>query len=102
MPFLSEEQLKQFASYAGVLQEGMQCEEAEQVFREIKKQTLQKFTEKINQQENFSIVKFGDGEFFTMTTADGNGHNCDGNQYFRDLGNDLLESYVYFLDQPDV
>lgn len=102
MALLSEQQLKQFASYSGVIQEGMQCDEAENIFRNIKKQTLKFFTDKIISEENFSIVKFGDGEFFTMTTTDGSGHNCDGNQYFRELGNDLLESYVYFLNQKDV
>lgn len=102
MALLTEQQLKQFASCTGVLREGMQCEEAEQVFCQVKAQTLREFTNKLTNSENFTIVKFGDGEFFTMTTPDGHGHNCDGNQYFKDLGNDLLEAYVYCLGQRDI
>jgi len=97
MSILSEEQKKLFATYTGVLQEGMQYDEAENIFRDIKNNTLNFFIKKLKTHENFSIVKFGDGEFFTMTTADGCGHNCDGNQYYRELGDDLLDAYAYFL-----
>ncbi len=51
----------------------------------------------ILQDKNFILVKFGDGEMRNMISKDENEHNCDNNNYFKELGLDLIRSYIYYL-----
>ena len=65
-----------------------------------------KILEHLNKGENFSISRFGDGEWACI--LGNNGKNCDGHTYFKDLGRRLskvlkdnrryylgLQNYVY-------
>ena len=56
--------------------------------------------QKIRNGENFTIVKFGDGEWLNMIATTEYERNCDGNNYFRPLGDELIHSYIYFLQHP--
>ena len=58
---------------------------------------LKMFYNKIITKENFTLVKFGDGEFRNMISKNEYDHNCDGCNYFEDLGLDLIKAYLYFL-----
>lgn len=58
---------------------------------------IKEFTRKIKSNENFSFIKFGDGEINCMRNL--NGHNCDNHPYSVDLGNNLIESLVYLSDK---
>ena len=58
---------------------------------------LEKFINMLNNNENFLIVKYGDGECLNMISVNENERNCDGNNYFRPLGDDLIHSYIHFL-----
>uniref|UniRef100_A0A6C0JU45 Uncharacterized protein n=1 Tax=viral metagenome TaxID=1070528 RepID=A0A6C0JU45_9ZZZZ len=62
---------------------------------------LTSMKEKINAGTNFSCVKFGDGEWLNMISITENERNCDGNNYFRGLGDDLVRSYIFFLQNKD-
>lgn len=61
------------------------------------KKRLEEFTDNIKNNKNFVIVKFGDGEMRNMISENENEHNCDGNNYFKNLGLELIESYIYYL-----
>ncbi len=52
---------------------------------------------KINNRDNFVLVKFGDGEFRNMISTNEEEYNCDGNNYYPELGTDLIKAYIYFL-----
>jgi hypothetical protein len=56
--------------------------------------TLDGWTDKINKLDNFSFVKFGDGEFFCMMGE--NGGNCDFHPYSEDLGKKLFDAWYFF------
>lgn len=58
---------------------------------------IEEFTRKIKSNENFSFIKFGDGEINCMRNIQG--HNCDNHPYSVDLGNNLIESLVYLSDK---
>src|SRR5574343_157330 len=58
---------------------------------------LEEFSNRLLHGSNFTIVKFGDGELRNMISNNEHEHNCDGNMYFRGLGDDLIASYIYFL-----
>lgn len=58
---------------------------------------LLEFSQRLLHNNNFTIVKFGDGELRNMTSNNEREHNCDGNFYFSELGTSLIESYIYFL-----
>lgn len=60
---------------------------------------LNKFSNMIKNNEQFIFVKFGDGEFNNMLSNNENDHNCDYNKYYRELGNQLIKSYIYFLKE---
>lgn len=61
---------------------------------------LENFIEKLNSSDNFTIVKYGDGEMTNMISNNEMDHNCDGNNYFNSLGIELIHSYIYFLRDP--
>jgi glycosyl transferase, family 25 len=65
------------------------------------KDRLKQFTSYLKSNKNFILVKEGDGEFFNMASQNQNDHNCDGNNYFRSLGDDLIESYIWYLRNKD-
>lgn len=56
--------------------------------------TLQYWTDLINNNNNFSFIKFGDGEFYCMMGEQGN--NCDLHPYSRELGIKLIEAWNFF------
>lgn len=58
---------------------------------------LLKFCNFINNNINFTIARFHDGEFRNMTSSNESEHNCDGNFYFKQQGLDLIDAYIYFL-----
>jgi len=60
---------------------------------------LNKFNNMIKNNEQFIFVKFGDGEFNNMISNNENDCNCDHNNYFRELGNQLIKAYIYFLKE---
>jgi glycosyl transferase family 25 len=60
-------------------------------------QRLEEFTQMINNNVQFSIIKFGDGEMRNMTSTNENEHNCDGCNYFKSLGLELIKAYIFFL-----
>lgn len=61
------------------------------------KQRLYEFRDKLRNGENFIMVKFGDGEWRNMIYNDDTLHNCDLCYYYKGLGIDLIQSYIYFL-----
>src|SRR5438128_8812607 len=46
--------------------------------------------------DNFVLIRYGDGEFINMTTTNYNDHNCDGNLYYKEQGQDLEKSLRFF------
>lgn len=56
----------------------------------ITKLPLSWFVDKLNQQEPFSFVRYGDGEFAAMFHY--HGQNCDGTVYTKELGEDLKQT----------
>ncbi len=62
---------------------------------------LEYFINRIKNNHNFNLVKFGDGEFRNMISKNENEHNCDNCNYFEGLGIDLIKSYVYFLQDTN-
>ncbi len=61
---------------------------------EIKKLSLEFFVEKLNNREPFSFARYGDGEFSAILGV--KGHNCDGHEYFQDMGKALAKT----LEEP--
>ena len=53
--------------------------------------TYQELISKLNNRENFSFSRFGDGEFACMLGK--SGANCDGHEYFPDLGERLNQAW---------
>ena len=49
---------------------------------------------KIENGDNFSFIKFGDGEFLCM--GGDSGKNCDNHPYSKDLGDKLFAAWFYF------
>lgn len=49
-------------------------------------------TERFIQNEPFSLARYGDGEMLCIMKT--KGHNCDGHEYFRDLGIALANSLI--------
>lgn len=54
---------------------------------------------KINNEEPFAFTRWGDGEWYNVNKKEG--QNCDGNIYYKDLGDELLkivsEKQDYYL-----
>jgi len=65
-------------------------------------QVLSTLCDKINNTDNFTLVKFGDGEFRNMISTNEEEYNCDGNNYYLDLGTDLIKAYIYYLSSENV
>ncbi len=65
------------------------------------KDRLDEFTARLETGDNFIIVKFGDGEMRNMISDNEMEHNCDGCHYFKGLGQDLIQSYIYFLKKQN-
>lgn len=63
---------------------------------------LEEFTKRLLLGNNFTIVKFGDGEFRNMISKDEREHNCDGCNYFKELGLELIRSYIYCLNNTNI
>lgn len=61
-----------------------------------------KLIDKINQGEQFILTKFGDGELINMITKNENEANCDGSNFFRKLGDELIEAYIYYIITENV
>lgn len=53
--------------------------------------TYQELINKLNNREPFSFSRFGDGEFACMLGK--SGANCDGHEYFHDLGERLSQAW---------
>lgn len=51
------------------------------------------FTEKIRNKLNFSFSRFGDGEWTAILNLDAK-ENCDGHQYFNDMGEQLKHAFT--------
>lgn len=62
--------------------------------------SLNDFTKRIEDGENFSFTKFGDGEVSCMRRWFGK--NCDGDNYHRQLGRSLKEAFTYLAARKDV
>jgi hypothetical protein len=60
------------------------------------------FANKIKNNEPFIIVKYGDGEWLSMISNDESEYNCDSCHYFKELGYNLIRSYIYFLKNDNV
>lgn len=64
---------------------------------------LENFTARLKSRNPFAFVRYGDGEFNAILGV--RGHNCDGHEYFEDLGDALAETlkhprggdYVYAI-----
>lgn len=54
------------------------------------------FIDLLESNVNFIIVKYGDGEWLSVNSEEYE-TNCDGCHYFKELGYDILRSYIYFL-----
>lgn len=54
---------------------------------------LQTFKANIENNINFQFVKFGDGEFICIDGQ--NGYNCDFHPYSKELGEKILNAFVY-------
>lgn len=67
----------------------------------LSKERLEIFIEMLKNNKNFTIAKFGDGEMLNMIATYEGERNCDGNNYFRGLGDELIRSYIYFLCNPN-
>jgi hypothetical protein len=61
-----------------------------------------KFTSMIYSDEPFVIVKYGDGEFMNMISENESERNCDSCNYYKDLGLDLIASYIHALRTKNV
>jgi predicted O-methyltransferase YrrM len=61
---------------------------------------LHLFCDKLANKENFSVVKFNDGEWHAMTNKSGS--NCDNHFYSERLSVDLLTAYKYLNNRDDV
>jgi len=61
---------------------------------------LDDYTKKINENENFTFVKRGDGEMACMNGE--KGANCDGHDYSPELGEELKESFEFLKDKADI
>jgi|SaaInlStandDraft_2_1057019.scaffolds.fasta_scaffold129708_2 hypothetical protein len=55
--------------------------------------SIELFTDKISNNDNFVFLKIGDGEIISMQFKEG--ENIDGHKYSKDLGNDNIEGYKY-------
>ena len=53
--------------------------------------TYERFINYLNYGYNFKFARYGDGEFNAIFGK--NGHNCDGHEYFLDLGERLRSSF---------
>jgi GR25 family glycosyltransferase involved in LPS biosynthesis len=62
---------------------------------------LESFMNKLQNNENFTIVRYNDGEYFNMMSSYNGRKTCDNCIYFKDQGLELIEAYVYFLGQKD-
>lgn len=68
----------------------------DQLLEPFKDTRLWEFCGKITQNENFTIIKYGD--FLEMMFTENEfRHNCDGSHYFNDLKQKIKESYIFFL-----
>jgi hypothetical protein len=56
--------------------------------------TLDLWSSKIIKKDNFSFIKFGDGEFFCMMGIEG--ENCDNHPYSKELGDKLYDAWYSF------
>lgn len=56
--------------------------------------TIKDFQSMIENNENFTFTKQGDGEIFCMIGQEG--QNCDGHSYSKELGNELKKAYNLF------
>lgn len=56
-------------------------------------------SDSINNDQNITFIKAGDGEFLCMTGT--KGQNCDDHPYSEELGHELHQAYDYFKDQND-
>ena len=55
------------------------------------KEFLYEICEKIRDKIPFAFSRFGDGEWLAISQTQPNGTNCDGNKYYKDLGERLKE-----------
>ena len=69
-------------------------------FNSMLKEPIVEMTNKIINKDNFSLVRFGDGEFFCMLKN--NGHNCDKHPYSSELGDKLISSFNYLKKLENV
>ena len=59
-------------------------------------ESLKAWTYYIENNQNFSFIKFGDGEFFCMMGKEGT--NCDNHNYSPELGRKLIDAWNYFAN----
>ena len=59
-----------------------------------------KFVEFINTNQPFIFAKFGDGEYFAATKAEGG--NCDGTPYTEKLSEGIIQSFKYLTNHENV
>jgi glycosyltransferase involved in cell wall biosynthesis len=65
----------------------------------IKNTRIEEFTKMVENGENFSFIKIGDGEINCMNGAEGT--NCDNHPYTPELKAALLDAYKYLNDLED-
>lgn len=61
---------------------------------------LVEMTEKIKEKDNFSLVRFGDGELFCMMGKEG--ANCDNHPYTPELGDKLIDSFHFLKNKENI
>ena len=69
-------------------------------FNSMFKEPIIEMTNKIINNDNFSLARFGDGEYTCM--MGGEGHNCDNHPYSSKLGDKLTSSFNYLKKLKNV
>jgi len=66
--------------------------------------TAQTFADHLNKHEKFSFARYGDGEWNAIFQKPG--HNCDGHEYFSDMGEYLAQNLEaepdYYVGLPEI
>lgn len=93
----TKEQIEHYASFKKELKD-----DTYMFLEKFAKDRLIEFTHRVKTNDNFIISKMGDGECRNMISDDDSLHNCDNCRYYKPLGMDLIRSYIYFLNRPNV
>ncbi len=61
--------------------------------------TTEEVASRIQENKQIVFVKYGDGEINCMTGMQG--HNCDNDPYTPYLRNELIHSFIFYIDHPE-